>query len=169
MSNIRSPLIEFSPRKVKKKSSKEVLQNYQHALKYIFNYEKKNFLSNEPSNLLLDSNDENSKYLVFPDKLVSLYYLCNYDKEKITSKLTNCIRSCVSESRIRFIDEDFNLDLTFITKRVIAMGYPANKCQEMLYRNSLKEVKRFFKERLDNKVKVSCLFYLNRYIIYALK
>ena len=36
-----------------------------------------------------------------------------------------CISSIVSENRLRFTDKDFNLDLSYITKRIIAMGFPA--------------------------------------------
>lgn len=37
-----------------------------------------------------------------------------------------CIRTMVSENRLRYNDEDFNLDLTYITPRVIAMGFPSS-------------------------------------------
>ena len=37
----------------------------------------------------------------------------------------NFFRELVSKEKIRFIDDDFNLDLSYITPRVIAMAYPA--------------------------------------------
>ena len=50
-----------------------------------------------------------------------------------------------TQKKKRFIDDEhkFNLDLTYITPQLIAMGYPAEG-MEALYRNSMVEVKRFF-------------------------
>ncbi|KAL9557418.1 hypothetical protein PS6_001849 [Mucor atramentarius] len=46
----------------------------------------------------------------------------------------NVIRSLVSENRNRYIEKDVNLDLTYITSRIIAMSYPSEGF-EGLYRN----------------------------------
>ncbi len=43
--------------------------------------------------------------------------------------------------------------ISYITNRVIAMGFPATGC-ESLYRNSLSEVKRYFEKYHNNKIKV---------------
>lgn len=43
---------------------------------------------------------------------------------RISAK-TACIHSLVSQNRLRFTNQEFNLDLAYISKRVIAMGYPA--------------------------------------------
>ena len=48
---------------------------------------------------------------------------------------------------------NFDLDLVYITKRVIAMGYPATGC-ESFYRNSFKDVKQFLNEEHGDKYKV---------------
>ncbi|KAL9558762.1 hypothetical protein MBANPS3_000748 [Mucor bainieri] len=58
----------------------------------------------------------------------------------------NVIRSLVSENRNRYIEKDVNLDLTYITSRIIAMSYPSEGF-EGLYRNPFNQVKRF----LDSK------------------
>jgi hypothetical protein len=89
----------------------------------------------------------------FPDEFAEKYY-------KVPVKLGinlffNPLRHCVSGGRIRFIDNDVDLDLSFITKKVIAMCYPSNNCLESLYRNPIKDLNLFFKNYLDNKVKVS--------------
>lgn len=60
--------------------------------------------------------------------------------------MTCCIRRCVSQGRSRFTEDGFDLDLTYITDRFIAMGYPCSGC-ESLYRNSLSDVVRFFEQR----------------------
>ncbi|KAF1807786.1 the Pten tumor suppressor [Mucor lusitanicus] len=58
----------------------------------------------------------------------------------------NVIRSLVSENRNRYIEKDVNLDLTYITSRIVAMSYPSEGF-EGLYRNPFNQVKKF----LDNK------------------
>ena len=46
------------------------------------------------------------------------------------------LRSLVSKKKRRFISKGFNLDLTYVTPRVIAMGYPTTGA-EAIYRNPL--------------------------------
>lgn len=46
------------------------------------------------------------------------------------------IHSIVSQNRMRFNDEEFNLDLAYISTRVIAMGFPAAGIRS-IYRNPL--------------------------------
>ena len=54
-------------------------------------------------------------------------------------------RSLVSGSKHRFKDDQgFDLDLTYILPRVVALGLPASGMIEPLYRNPLSEVRRFF-------------------------
>ena len=55
------------------------------------------------------------------------------------------IRNLVSKEKRRFKNEKYDLDLTYITDRVIAMGFPSEKV-ERFYRNPMKEVKRFLEE-----------------------
>lgn len=65
----------------------------------------------------------------------------------------NPIRKLVSKKKIRFEFEGFDLDLTYITDRIIAMGYPADNI-EQIYRNPADEVKRFFEKRHNNRYKI---------------
>lgn len=52
----------------------------------------------------------------------------------------NSIRSLVSGTRRRMINEDYNIDLTYICQdRIIVMSFPASG-KETLYRNDHKDV-----------------------------
>ncbi len=85
----------------------------------------------------------------FPDILVQKYYKC----EPISIFNRRCLKEIVSEGRIRMHKRNFDLDLVYITKRIIAMGYPATGC-ESFYRNSLSDVKQFLTEEHGNNYKV---------------
>ena len=49
------------------------------------------------------------------------------------------LRELVSGKKIRIREGGYNLDLTYITPRVIAMAYPASGLDK-IYRNSIDEV-----------------------------
>eukprot|EP01132_Coremiostelium_polycephalum_P002085 gene2085-2572_t len=55
----------------------------------------------------------------------------------------NFVRKMVSKKKRRFEWGTFDLDLTYITDRIIAMGFPSESI-EGLYRNHMKDVQRFF-------------------------
>lgn len=55
----------------------------------------------------------------------------------------NVIRKMVSGQRNRFTDEEYNLDLTYITPRIIAMSFPAGKFIQKIYRNNIEDVGSF--------------------------
>jgi len=50
----------------------------------------------------------------------------------------------------RFKDEEFNLDLTYVTERIIAMSFPGSNI-ELLYRNSISDVAKLLEKRHGNK------------------
>lgn len=63
------------------------------------------------------------------------------------------IRSKVSGKRNRYKDEDYNLDITYITDRVIAMSFPASGF-EKCYRNNINSVSRFLEQRHAGNYKI---------------
>jgi phosphatidylinositol-3,4,5-trisphosphate 3-phosphatase/dual-specificity protein phosphatase PTEN len=60
------------------------------------------------------------------------------------------IRGLVSGKKTRYQDENYDLDLTYITPRIIAMSYPADSYDRM-YRNDINTVGQFLKERHGDK------------------
>jgi len=68
--------------------------------------------------------------------------------------MTNTIKSLVSKKKIRYVQDGYNLDLTYIIPdRVIAMGYPSENV-ESIYRNPLEEVRRLLEERHKDHYKI---------------
>ena len=65
----------------------------------------------------------------------------------------DAIRGLVSKKKKRFKEDGFDLDLTYITPRIIAMGFPSTGV-EAVYRNPMPEVQRFFQKRHQDHFKV---------------
>eukprot|EP01050_Picozoa_sp_SAG11_P016048 SAG11_NODE_2141_length_3756_cov_1.771124_5_plen_107_part_00 len=56
------------------------------------------------------------------------------------------LKKMVSGDKNRFQEDGFDLDLTYITPRLIAMGFPAEGAEAM-FRNSMVETQRFLETR----------------------
>jgi len=66
------------------------------------------------------------------------------------------VRSLVSKKKRRYVDDGVDLDLTYITRNIIAMGFPSQGV-EGLYRNRMKDMQKFFNTK-----------HANKYVIYNL-
>ena len=56
------------------------------------------------------------------------------------------LRNIVAGPKNRLSNSRYNLDLTYITDRIIAMAYPASGC-EQIYRNRITDVSEFLNEK----------------------
>ncbi|KAH8257675.1 hypothetical protein KR038_001566, partial [Drosophila bunnanda] len=70
------------------------------------------------------------------------------------SLMSNVIRNVVSKKRIRYKEKGYNLDLTYIDERIIAMGYPAPDIIEGMFRNRLEDVYKFMEENHGQHYKI---------------
>ncbi len=62
-------------------------------------------------------------------------------------------RSCVSLKKRRFVQNEYDLDLSYVTDRIIAMGFPSHGV-EACYRNPYEDERAFLDERHGGKYKV---------------
>lgn len=138
---------------------------YNKAISYKFDYEKNkayNRKTDDTENSAKTTSNKNRLPAIdysnisdtFPDCFVEKYYQCNLQSNNCVNRLLNGLRHCVSGTRIRMIDQEYDLDLVYITRRIIAMGYPSDKMLESFYRNPVEKVRHYFKDRLKNKVKI---------------
>uniref|UniRef100_A0A1I8GAG5 Phosphatase tensin-type domain-containing protein n=1 Tax=Macrostomum lignano TaxID=282301 RepID=A0A1I8GAG5_9PLAT len=63
--------------------------------------------------------------------------------------MARALRQMVSKKKKRFTEDDFNLDLSYITPQIIAMGVPADTL-ERLFRNNIDEVVRCVERTYDS-------------------
>lgn len=63
--------------------------------------------------------------------------------------LSTAIKHAVSQNRCRFVDSHYDLDLTYITNRIIAMGFPGDGLRS-LYRNNGVQIAAFLHQYHPN-------------------
>lgn len=59
------------------------------------------------------------------------------------------VKGLVSKQKRRYQEDDYDLDLSYITDRLIAMGFPAESYEKM-YRNSMDDICVFFEDKHPN-------------------
>ncbi|KAJ7997568.1 hypothetical protein DPEC_G00230350 [Dallia pectoralis] len=80
--------------------------------------------------------------------LVRIFRLASQKKE-----LEKVTRRMVSENKRRYQKDGFDLDLTYVTDRVIGMSFPSSG-KQALYRNPIREVARFLDTKHEDHYKV---------------
>ncbi|CAD8179489.1 unnamed protein product [Paramecium pentaurelia] len=136
--DMESPLINQSPVEIKQKQKK---------------YDQDQSITQIPSELSFNRN---------MDRRINETIVLQNHADEITLKSTKnakeayqreIIKELVSKQKKRFKVDGFNLDLTYITDNVIAMGFPAESF-EAIYRNPMPEVQKFLNSRHPNNYMV---------------
>ena len=118
--------------------------------------ERKDSIKSEKSNL---KKQILTRFPKLTEEQYNLFLLLKEDTERAISLTVKNkgkaggLKSLVSKSKTRFCYDGFDLDLTYITPRIIAMGYPSTSF-EGIYRNNMEDVKRFFATRHKDSYKV---------------
>jgi phosphatidylinositol-3,4,5-trisphosphate 3-phosphatase/dual-specificity protein phosphatase PTEN len=98
------------------------------------------------SDLPPELSDVPLKYLTLRKETLDSVAKTTSQKETQDASLVGKLRTSVSQDKNRFCFDGYDLDLSYITPRIIAMGLPSTGV-EGLYRNRMDDVKHFFESR----------------------
>ena len=111
--------------------------------------------------IIVNSKILGDKYIKI-DPSINLYDTINipysgdesiFNTSQIKNKFkANIFKRLVSKKKRRIQTENYDLDMAYITERVIGMGFPSTGC-ETLYRNSLSDLKSFL-DRYHGEYKI---------------
>ena len=129
---------------------------------YVFDYEINNIKFEEEKNSK-SNNTLNSKMYYYDkdhhaDRIVNYnnFKDCKFREPFQTPKNAYSApfyKHLVSKKKRRYQDSEFDLDMAYITDRVIAMGYPSVGF-EAIYRNDVNDVIAFFEKKHKGNVKI---------------
>ena len=129
---------------------------------YVFDYEINNIKFEEEKSS--DSNITLNSKMYYYDKDHHADRIVNYNNFKdckfrepfkIPKNAYNAsfLKHLVKKKKRRYQDSEFDLDMAYITDRVIAMGYPSVGL-EAIYRNDVNDVIAFFEKKHKGNVKI---------------
>ena len=78
--------------------------------------------------------------------------------------MNTALKKLVSKKKRRYKADGYNLDLSYVTDRVIAMGFPSESV-ESIYRNALDDVRNFLEEKHKDHFKIYNLCAVRSYDI----
>ena len=145
-------LLEGESSSLYSETRKESQYDYDYEINLIKIKEEK-INNNKILNIYVDikSQENNGKLIkIEPNKIFNDSLDIPYDGDprimnpnnSINKAKANCFKRLVSKKKRRLQTELFDLDMCYITKRIIGMGFPSTGC-ETFYRNSLSETKSF--------------------------
>ena len=67
--------------------------------------------------------------------------------------MNTTLKKLVSKKKRRYKADGYNLDLSYVSDRIIAMGFPSES-MESLFRNSLDDVRSFLEEKHKDHYKI---------------
>ena len=129
---------------------------------YVFDYEINNIKFEEEKSSTTDSTLNSKMYYYdkdhHADRIVNYnnFKDCKFREPfKIPKNAYNAsfLKHLVSKKKRRYQDSEFDLDMAYITDRVIAMGYPSVG-MEAIYRNDVNDVIAFFEKKHKGNVKI---------------
>lgn len=114
-----------------------------------------NFLENNSSDLengVESSNSQDSEQENFIDLQIKEVNK-NVGIRAGSSQTWNIAKRLVSKNKKRYVQGGYDLDLSYISEQIIAMGYPSESI-EGWYRNSIRDVQRFFAQKHPKHYKI---------------